>query len=194
MAESVPPADALQRLLDGNKRFEAGNYLRPHQSPARRIEVADTQHPLATILGCSDSRVPPELIFDQGLGDLFVVRVAGHVADEAVVASLAYAVEHLDTRLIVVLGHRNCGAVQAAVEGNASSHLARLVQGIRPAIQKVKLQPTSMLDMAVRAHVNLTVHALRLAEPILARHVQSGRLDIVGAYYDLNTGSVTLVD
>lgn len=193
MADKLSPDQALQRLLEGNKRYVVGNLLRPHQSPARRIEVAEGQHPFASILGCSDSRVPPELIFDQGLGDLFVVRVAGHVADAAVVASLIYGVEHLGIPLIVVLGHKNCGAVHAAVEGNQEDALSPLVRAIQPALNKVKLQPSALLDNAVRAHAELTTRHLRAIEP-LSRAVKEGRVAIYGAYYDISDGSVTLLD
>ncbi len=189
---NLSPTDALHRLMDGNKRFIAGNFLRPHQSPARRIEVADTQHPFAAILGCSDSRVPPEIIFDQGLGDLFVIRTAGHVADEAVIASIAYAVEHLDVHLVMVLGHKDCGAVKAVVEGETSPHLAVFVQAIQPAVKRVKLQPSAIIDNAVRMHTALTVQELHITGSLLSKYVKEGQVTIVGAYYDLGSGSVTV--
>ncbi|MGB8645775.1 MAG: carbonic anhydrase [Anaerolineae bacterium] len=194
MPTNISPTEALQRLVDGNKRYVAGSYLRPHQSPARRIEVAETQHPFSVILGCSDSRVPPELVFDQGLGDLYVIRVAGHVPDEAVIASLAHAVEHLGIHLLMVLGHQNCGAVRAAVEGDPGGHLAHLVQAIQPAVKKVKFQPSAMVENAVRMHTMLTVQALRTAQPILAKFLKEGQLTVVGAYYDLSHGNVTLLE
>ncbi|HVN64668.1 MAG TPA: carbonic anhydrase, partial [Candidatus Binataceae bacterium] len=109
---------ALQKLLDGNQRFIAGKMEHPHQSPERRNETAKGQHPFATVLSCSDSRTGPEVLFDRGLGDLFIVRVAGNVADQLVIESIDYSVKHLGIRLIVVLGHRRCGAVIAAVEGH----------------------------------------------------------------------------
>ncbi len=191
MPSNLPPDYALERLIEGNKRYVAGSYLRPHQSPARRIEVAGEQHPFAVILGCSDSRVPPELVFDQGLGDIYVIRVAGHIPDEGVVASLCHAVEYLGIRLIMVLGHQNCGAVTAAVEGDASGHLSHLVQAIQPAVKRVKLQPSTLLDNAVRMHTALTVQQLKITEPFV-KGIKAGQLHIVGAYYDLAHGTITV--
>ncbi len=189
---NISATEALQRLMDGNKRFIAGNNVRPHQSPARRIEVADAQHPFAVILGCSDSRVPPEIIFDQGLGDLYVIRTAGHVLCEAVLTSLVHACDYLGVRLIVVLGHRNCGAVVAAVEGDTTGRLAPLIQAIQPAVKKVKLQPSALIDNAVHMHTLLTVRHLQTAAPFISQLVQSGQVQVVGAYYDLASGEVSL--
>ncbi|MDW8268550.1 MAG: carbonic anhydrase [Anaerolineae bacterium] len=149
------------------------------------------------ILGCSDSRVPPELIFDCGLGDLFVVRTAGHGVDEAVLGSIHFGVTQLHIPLVVVLGHRRCGAVEAAlaagergdVPGNA---IGRLVESIRPAVAQVGDEAGDRLDAAVRAHVALTVKRLQ-ADPVLAPSVAQGRLRVVGACYDLDSGWVELI-
>ncbi|HEY7392870.1 MAG TPA: carbonic anhydrase [Bryobacteraceae bacterium] len=126
---------ALTRLLDGNQRYARHKERHPDQSAARQKELAGGQHPFAVILGCADSRVPPELLFDQGLGDLFVIRVAGNIVDDAVLGSIEYAVEHLGTKLILVLGHENCGAVSAAVEGGeAAGHLRAVGTAIQPSV------------------------------------------------------------
>ena len=194
MADNLSPDDALQRLLDGNKRHVSGSYLRPHQSPARRIEVADTQRPFAIVFGCSDSRVPPEIVFDQGLGDLFVVRTAGHVLDSAALASIAFGVEHAGCRLVMVLGHRNCGAVSAVVEGHVPAYLAHVADAMQPVLKRVKLQPSALLDNAIRLHTGMTVQALRAAEPVLSKAEREGVVRVVGAYYDLCDGGVSILE
>jgi carbonic anhydrase len=121
----VSPDDARTQLMQGNARYVAAKMKHPTQSAERRIEVAKGQHPVAVVLGCADSRVPPELLFDQGLGDLFTVRVAGNIADDAVIGSIEYALEHLGATLVMVLGHERCGAVQAAVDLSESGGTAR---------------------------------------------------------------------
>ena len=194
MNDSMTPDEALQRLMDGNKRFAAGNFLHPDQDPARRIELAEAQHPFAVILSCSDSRVPPEIIFDQGLGDLYVIRVAGHVADENVLGSIEHAIEHLGVPLVMVLGHKNCGAVTAAVQaGDAIGHIASLIKAIRPAVEKVKRQPTALLENAIRSNVQMAVSQIRVSQPLLANKVMGNALKVVGAYYDLNSGAVSIL-
>ncbi len=183
------------RLMAGNRRYVAGQPTHPDQTPARRGELAAGQRPFAAILGCADSRVSPEILFDQGLGHLFVVRVAGNIVDNAVLGSLEYAVAHLGVRLIVVLGHTDCGAVQAAVEGSAhEGAIARVVEAILPAVKLARSQPGPPVDNAVRANVVRTVERLRSAEPVLAAAVNQGRLQIRGAIYDLATGVVQQVE
>lgn len=190
---------ALQELLDGNQRYMAGRLTHPHQTEQRRQELVQHQEPFAVILGCADSRVPPELIFDRGLGDLFVVRVAGNIPDEtAVLGSLEYAVAHLKTSLLVVLGHKGCGAVQAAVaalEANEieAGHLGFVVNAIRPAIDQARRAGGDLLDRAIRMNVERTVDQLKKMEPILAGQVRSQELKIVGAYYDLESGRVEIL-
>ena len=156
--------------------------------------MAKGQHPFAAVLGCSDSRVPPEVVFDEGLGDLFTVRVAGNVATDDVVASLEYAVAHLGPKLIVVLGHERCGAVDATMKGGApEGHLAALVDRIKPATDAVKGKPGDTLDLAVRQNVANVVKQLRATQPILAKDVASGAVKIVGARYDLDSGLVEIL-
>ena len=156
--------------------------------------MAQGQKPFAIVFGCVDSRVPPELVFDRGLGDVFVIRTAGQVLDDAGLGSIEFGVEELGIPLVMVLGHEKCGAVAAtieAVEHNAEApgHIGALVEGIRPAVEQVKGQPGDLLDNAVRANVELTVRQLKTS-PILAEALETGHIKIVGARYDLDTGVV----
>ncbi len=187
-------ADALRRLLDGNQRFLAGGMEHPRQTPERRAETAKGQHPFATVLACSDSRTAPEIVFDQGLGDFFVARVAGNVADQLVVESLEYAVTNLETNLIVVLGHTHCGAVTAAVQAYAAAEedLGQMLRKLRPAVTISKSMPGDPVENAVRENVKLVTGAFATEGP-LAPMVKSGKLKIVGAVYDIDTGKVTLL-
>jgi len=193
------PADPLARLMEGNARFVAGAAASRGPLPARRAEIAATQHPFAMVLGCADSRVGPEQLFDRTLGDLFVVRVAGNVADDAVMGSLEYGAEHLHVPLLVVLGHERCGAVSAAVEGGeAPGHVAALVHAIAPAVAAARKEAGAraddLVDPSVRANVRLVVAQLRKESHLLAELERAGKLKIVGARYDLDTGEVTLVE
>ena len=185
---------ARQKLIDGNKRYVEAKLSHPDQTAQRRIEVAKGQHPFAAIVSCSDSRVPPEIIFDQGLGDLFVIRLAGNILDDAALGSLEYAVEHLGVRYIMVLGHERCGAVDATVKGGeAPGHIGSLVKAIQPAVDKVKNQPGDLLDNAVRANVIMVVQQLKSSGPILEELVRKGDLTIEGARYDLDDGVVEIL-
>jgi len=185
---------ALQSLVAGNMRYVGTKLAHPNQSAERRLEVAKGQRPFAAILGCSDSRVPPELIFDQGLGDLFVVRVAGNVVDDVVLGSLEYAVAHLGVSLIMVLGHERCGAVEAALKGGeAPGHVRSVVAAIAPAVEKVKGQPGDPLNNAVSANVEMVVAQLRSSQPVLSVIVGVGKLRVVGARYDLDSGWADLI-
>jgi carbonic anhydrase len=190
--ETVPSADAVVRELKaGNEHHVAKRYEHPHQSAARQRELASAQHPHATVLSCADSRVAPEIIFDQGLGDLFDVRVAGNVAGDPELASIEYAAAHLHTPLCVVLGHQMCGAVTAAAEsGQAEGHLPSLLALIRPAVQSAKGRPGDLIDNAVRINVENVVRQLRSSKPVLGELVDHGTLTVVGAVYSLQTGKV----
>ena len=189
---TVPPAaDVLRELKAGNDHHVAKRYQHPHQNAARQREIAATQHPHATILSCADSRVVPEIIFDQGLGDLFDVRVAGNVASDIELASIEYAAEHLHAPLVVIMGHQKCGAVTAAAEsGEAAGHLPSLLALIRPAIERAKAQPGDLIDNAVRLNVENVVRQVRGSAPVLADMVNRGSLMVVGAVYSLDTGKV----
>jgi carbonic anhydrase len=219
----VPPAEAMSRLKEGNARFTAGNPQHPHdsvderkymaansyenagtiplgmtseQAAKRRAELAKSQHPLAIILSCSDSRVPPEIVFDEGLGDLFIVRVAGNVLNDEGLGSIEYGVDVLGARLIVVLGHQSCGAVDAAMKtvgakGKAPGHIQSLVTAIKPVVDST---PKGDLDTMIKANVKHVVDALRSSTPILKARVDSGEVQVIGGYYSLDTGSVTFLD
>ena len=218
----VPPAEAISRLKEGNGRYTSGKQ-HPHESSEerayiatnsyesagmiflgmtaaeaakRRAELTKSQHPFAIIVSCSDSRVPPEIVFDQGLGDLFVLRVAGNVIDDHSLGSAEYAVDHLAVRLIVVLGHQRCGAVKAARETiaaktKAPAHIQSLVTAIQPAVEATVKDD---LEATVEANVKNVTQALRSSVPILKPKVDSGELKVVGAYYSLDTGSVAFLD
>jgi carbonic anhydrase len=192
----APDADrAWQELLSGNRRFAAGACRHPRQSVARRAEIVAGQHPFAVVVGCADSRVPPEILFDCGLGDLFVLRDAGNVLDEVGEASLEYAVEHLAVRLVVVLGHSGCGALTAVIEGApVEGHLVRLVEHLQPAVARASARPGDVLDNAVVENIRSEVARLRRLEPVLAGLVASGQVRVVGARYDLSSGLVTAVE
>jgi carbonic anhydrase len=191
---NVSADEAVQRLKDGNGRFVQGKATHRHQQADRRAEVAKGQKPLAVIVCCSDSRVGPEIIFDQGLGDIFVVRTAGNVVDDVGLGSIEYAIEHFGTPLLVVLGHNRCGAVSAAVSGGElHGHVRAVVEAIRPAVEAVKGQPGDPVENAVRANVRATVKRLESAAPILPGRIKAGKLKIIGACYDLDTGRVEVV-
>jgi carbonic anhydrase len=186
--------EAMQRLKDGNERFAQGKATHQHQQADRRAEVAKGQKPLAVIVCCSDSRVGPEIIFDQGLGDIFVVRTAGNVVDDVGLGSIEYAVEHFGTPLLVVLGHNRCGAVSAAVSGGeVHGHVRAVVEAIRPALETVRGRPGDPVENAVRANVRATVKRLEGAAPVLPARIKAGKLKIVGACYNLDTGRVEVV-
>jgi carbonic anhydrase len=195
-AATQSPDAVLKALLVGNERFVAGMATRPHAGYARRTELASGQHPIAAVVGCADSRVPPELLFDQGLGDLFVVRVAGNVAEPGVVGSVEYAAEHLATPLVVVLGHEGCGAVKATLDGAGDDgNIGSLVKDIRPAVMSA-CQPASASCDALHegVHLNARAQARNMLDrsPLLRELVASGKLAIVVATYDLGSGKVTL--
>ena len=184
-------AEAAGMLFAGNRRYVAGEMKHPGQSAKRRAEVAGGQAPFAVVLGCSDSRVPPEIIFDAGLGDLFVIRVAGNIIDDVVLGSIEYAAARLGTPLVVVLGHASCGAVTAAVAGgDAEGHLPSVMSAIRPAVEKAACRPGDVTDHAIRANARLVVEQMTERSPVLAGRVRAGMLQIIAAYYDLATGCV----
>jgi carbonic anhydrase len=185
---------ALQKLIEGNKRYVEMTLAHPDQSASCRTDIAKAQKPFAIILGCSDSRVPPEVVFDQGLGALFVVRVAGNVVDDLGLASIEYAVEHLGSHLIVVLGHERCGAVTAAVGGGeAPGHLGVLMEALKPAVEKAKGHGGDGIENAIRANVELMTERLRESKPILAELAEKGEIKVVGARYDLDSGAVEIL-
>ncbi len=191
--QALPSADvALRELKAGNEHHAAKHYDHPHQTAARQRELSSGQQPHAIVLSCADSRVAPEIVFDQGLGDLFDIRVAGNVAGDAELASIEYAAEHLNTPLLVVMGHQKCGAVTAAAEtGEAQGHLPSLLALIRPAVDQARGRPGDLIDNAVRINVENVVRQVRGSKPLLAGLIDKGHLTVVGAVYSLDTGRVT---
>ena len=194
----IDAEEAVKRLLEGNRRYIAGNNSAIHRTAQRRTEVAKGQHPFAIIVGCSDSRVPPEILFDQGIGDLFVVRNAGNVIDDIAIGSIEYAVEHLGVQLVMVLGHERCGAVDATLKGGAvGGKLKSIVDAIKPAVEKAKAkgQTTPGCDLlcsSVKSNARMVAEKLRKSSPVLTDPIENGILRVVGAYYELDSGLVTL--
>ena len=186
--------NTIKKLLEGNQRYITGGALHPNQSFEHRLELAEGQKPIAAILTCADSRVSPEIIFDQGLGDLFVLRVAGNVINDLFVGSLEYAVEHLNVSLLMVLGHSECGAVDATVKGGQPpGHINSLVQAIKPALDRLKKQSPDWVYIVAKENVKIGVERLRISDPILTARYEEGNIDIVGAFYNIKSGKVSLI-
>lgn len=191
---AISAEQALKLLLEGNQRFVAGKLEHPNQTPARRAEVAKGQAPFAAVLACSDSRTPPEIIFDRGLGDIFTVRVAGNVADQVVIESLDYSVKHLGVRVVMVLGHRRCGAVIAAVEGHEENDedIGPMLKELKPAVEATRGMKGDPVENAVHENVKLVMKNLAASQELSAM-VKSGELKIVGGIYDLDTGTIEML-
>jgi carbonic anhydrase len=182
---------ALKKLIDGNERYVTERYAIIDVGLEKREELAEGQQPFAVIVGCSDSRVPPEIVFDQGLGSLFVVRTAGEVVDDVVLGSVEYAIEHLNVRLVVVLGHEDCGAVQAAVEGGHElGHISVIIEAIEPAVEIAKNQKGDLLHNAIKANIDLNVYKLKYSSHLLREAIKNKCLKIIGAIYDIHDGHV----
>lgn len=202
----IPAREALQRLREGNRRFVSDiKNLNAMPSNARRIELTAGQEPFAIILGCSDSRVPAELVFDQGLGDLFVIRVAGNIVAPSQIGSVEFAAGQFGTRLVVVLGHTRCGAIKATLEelrrptANQSRNLRSIVDRVRPSVETLletdlRNDPEALLHQAVRANIRASANQLRHGSEILENLIQNEGLIVVGAEYSLETGEVEFFD
>ncbi len=194
----VTPDEALKKLMDGNKRFVEGKIAIENCGIERRQELTKGQNPFAIILGCSDSRVPPEHVFDQELGDIFIVRVAGNVADTIEIGSVEYAAEHLHVPLVVVMGHRSCGAVKATVAGGKpEGNIGAIVKKITPAVNSAKKRAKegdALLNAAIDDNAKLTAKTLTDKSAILKHLVESGKLKIVAGVYDLASGKVEMLD
>ncbi len=193
------PITAWKALKEGNERFVGGTPAHPSQSIEDRARLAKSQHPTAVVFGCADSRVAAEIIFDQGLGDMFVVRTAGHVIDSAVLGSIEYAVSVLNVPLIVVLGHNSCGAVQATLtaldDGDVPGGYVRdIVERVTPSILQGRAAGLTRVDEFEARHVNDTVGQLRIRSALIAQKLAEGNLAIVGATYHLADGRVVLRD
>ncbi len=187
-------AFALERLLEGNRRFRTGSPSEAVRSPERRLHLASGQRPRAGVLACSDSRVPPEILFDQGLGDIFVVRNAGNIASVEAIGSLEYAVAHLGIPLIIVLGHSGCGAVQSALcDDPISPFLRSLVAAIRPSVEATASMAGDLCDHAAQYHAGRTATILSACSPALRHPCDDGRLTILAAYYRQESGDVTIL-
>lgn len=186
----------LKELLEGNQNFVKEENEFPRLDKARRLEGLNGQNPKAIIIGCADSRVPPELIFDQGLGDLFVLRVAGNIVDDAIIGSIEYAVDHLKTPLVMVLSHTNCGAVGAAISTPASDapgSIGSLVEAIAPAVENVRGMAGDLQDNATKENARLVAESLKTEGEIIKEAYNGKQLEIVAAYYDLETGLVSII-
>ena len=196
-SEGISPDEAISLLKEGNARFMLGNPIHPNINKERRIETTENgQHPFATVIACSDSRVPVEMLFDQGIGDIFVIKVAGNVCDVDEIASIEYGVDHLGTPVLVVLGHSHCGAVTAVCE-DAEVHgsIPQLVDNIVPVVKKIKeeepdLHGKDLVDEAVAANVFQSIDDLLKNSKATRDRVKSGKLKIVGAVYDIHSGSI----
>lgn len=191
-SKDLSPEQALQKLVEGNNRFVERKRQNPNQDFARLTEVAQDQRPFAAILGCADSRVAPEIVFDQGIGDLFVVRVAGNISSIEDIASEEFGTLVLGAKVLLVLGHERCGAVKAAIAGGEFPGLiGSLVHAIRPAVDAAQNQPGDLLENAIKTNVLFQAKRLQTS-PVISKLVQQGKLKIAGGYYDLDTGKVSL--
>jgi carbonic anhydrase len=190
---NLTPDAAMKKLMDGNKRFVSRKRQSPNQDLPRLLQVAKAQKPFAAILGCADSRFPSEIIFDQGLGDLFVCRVAGNVATPEEIGSLEFGTLVLGAKVIVVIGHKRCGAVEATIKGTqVPGQIGSLLDAIKPAVESSKSQTGNRLENASKANVILQAKRLK-ASPVISKLIQEKKLKVVGGYYDLDTGAVNIL-
>lgn len=191
--DDVTPDKALQELLDGNDRFVKRKRRNPNQGYTRLLEVAKVQKPFASILGCADSRVPSEIVFDQGLGDLFVCRIAGNIATKEEIGSLEFGSLVLGSKVIMVVGHERCGAVDAAIKGaQVPGQIGSLLEAIKPSVESSKKQSGDKLENACKANILAQVEKLK-SSAVLSELIKTEKLKIVGGYYDLDTGKINVV-
>lgn len=190
--DNLSAQDALKKLTDGNERFMAQKEKHPDVNKKRRKEMLKGQHPFVVILSCSDSRVPPELIFDQGLGDIFEIRNAGNVLDEHVIGSIEYAVMHCGVKLIVIMGHQDCGAIAATLSGKSETkYIKSLEDSIQPAVEDCKKHGVDVnSDNVVKAHVMQDIEELMTQDTNLVKYMKENNVQIIPAYYHLDTGKV----
>ena len=202
-ATATPKAadDAWNRLLEGNSRFVEGRQIHPHATGHWREQLVDGQHPFACVLGCADSRVPPEIVFDDGLGDLFTIRAAGEVLDSSVIGSIEYAVEHLHVPLVVILGHAGCGAVSATIDvvrgkGHVTGDISTLVRTIEPAVRATapRADERTFLAACVAEQALRTAEILQERSVIIRTAVSRNALAVIAASYDLSSGRVVRLD
>jgi carbonic anhydrase len=198
-AVSEKGGEALQKLMDGNKRFVTGTLAQKDLGATKREELSKGQNPFAIVLTCSDSRVPPELLFDQGLGDIFVVRVAGNVVDPIALGSIEYAAEHLGSPLLIILGHSKCGAVKATLEakGKPEGNIGAIVKKIIPAADAAKKKggtPDEILEMAIKENAKNVYADVMKNSTIIPHLVQEGKFTIVAGEYDITTGKIEMIE
>jgi carbonic anhydrase len=191
--------EALQKLMDGNKRFVSSSLAQKDLSAKKREELAKGQKPFATVLTCSDSRVPPEILFDQGLGDIFIVRVAGNIVDPIALGSIEYAAEHLNAPLLIILGHSKCGAVKATLEskGKPEGNIGAIVKKIMPAVDTAKKKggtQDEILETAIKENVKNVYADVMKNSKIIPHLVEEGKLTIVAGEYDITTGKVEMIE
>lgn len=190
-AVEMTPQQALKQLLEGNERYKQEKLLHPNRGKEERLSLEEGQNPFAVILGCSDSRVSPEIIFDQGIGDLFIVRVAGNVLGPVELDSIEYSAVYLKSSLILVLGHQSCAAVQAVINGQTKD-IESIATLIAPSLKLAKTQKGSLLENTVKDNVTYVVDELKKS-PVLAELMKKGKLGVVGGYYNFQTGSVEIL-
>ncbi|MGF2033844.1 MAG: carbonic anhydrase [Nostoc sp. CmiVER01] len=191
--DDITPDKALQELLEGNRRFVAAKRRNPNQTQSRLVEVAKGQKPFASILGCADSRVPSEIVFDQGLGDLFVCRIAGNIATTQQIGSLEFGSLVLGTKVIMVVGHERCGAVDAALKGaEVPGRIGSLLEAIKPSVESSKGKAGDKLENACKANILAQIEKLK-SSSVLSELIKAEKLKIVGGYYDLDTGKISIV-
>lgn len=186
---------SLNKLIEGNQRYINSATVCHEDWSAKRLAQAEGQAPFAVIVTCSDSRVPPEIIFDQALGDLFVIRLAGNVVDDFAIGSIEYGVSVLGADTILVLGHSNCGAVDAAIKGlKFDNHIQEVLDAIQPAVEAVKGRSGDILEKTIKANVRHVEEKLKNSKPVLSNQFEQGKLAILGGYYDLASGKVEFLD
>jgi len=194
-ADVASSKTALNKLIDGNQRYMNSTTVCHEDWSAKRLAQIQGQKPFAVIVTCSDSRVPPEIIFDQALGDLFVIRVAGNVVDDFAIGSIEYGVTILGADTILVLGHSNCGAVDGTLKGlKFDNHIQEVLNAIQPAVEDIKGTSENVLEKAIKANVRHVEDKLKRSKPVLSKLLEQRKLTILGAYYDLASGKVEFLD
>ncbi len=190
-ANSQTADKAVEELKEGNKRYVFNKPTHQNQNSKRRAEVAKGQNPIAVVVTCSDSRVSPEILFDQGIGDLFVIRTAGNIIDDIGLGSIEYAVEHLKVPLVLVLGHERCGAVDATVKGGeVHGHIKTIVSNINKAVDKARSKKGDLLENSIKQNIDNVVEQIRNSKPILENYSLKKKIKVLGAIYDLDDGTV----
>lgn len=193
--DSDPVKNALEKLMQGNQRYVNSTTVCHDDWSAKRLALVQNQTPFAVIVCCSDSRVPPEIIFDQTLGALFIVRVAGNVVDDFAIGSIEYGVNVLGANLVLVLGHSNCGAVDAALKGmKFDNHIQSVLTAIQPAVDATKGESGNLLERTIKANVKHVEETLKSSRPVFSKLLEKGTVRIFGAYYDLGSGKVEFLD